>query len=180
MTGDELFKLVHQQLLTGNQGRPATSAEDRIETPGVMPTQSDDYPILKLRMIGEFKQSQGRGSVGFLTIVTIRVNGEVSAPADINDPLTSDIEQRLWDLKREIERALINSYPLFFHIQRLVSVQTQLAFTAQATHLAGIQSDFAFEIYETDEDFAELPLDVLTGIDATSPAYPGIRLSSDL
>lgn len=180
MTGDDLFELVRAQLLLADDGKPATSAGDRVQTPGDMPSQQGDYPIIKLRLVGETKQSQGRGSIGYLTIVTIRVNGEVSAPADVEDPLTSDVEQRLWTLKREIERAIINRYPLFFHVQQLASVQTQLAFTAEATHLAGIQSDYAFEIYETAEDFAPLPLDVVTEIRAVDPNHPGIALATRL
>jgi hypothetical protein len=105
----------------------------------------------------------------------IRVIGEVSAPVSVNDARASEIEQKLWPLKAEIERAIINSYPLFEQVQQLVSVQTQFAFDAQATMLAGIQSDYTFEIYETADDFAQLEVEQITEIRASDPLHPGVQ-----
>lgn len=175
MTGDELFDLVAAVFARLEDGSYPTSAEGRVDRPGLLPTQPDGYPRVKLRMIGETKQGQGRGSIGFTTTPVIRVVGEVSAPVSVNDARASEIEQKLWPLKAEIERAIINSYPLFEQVQQLVSVQTQFAFEAQATMLAGIQSDYTFEIYETAEDFAPHPVPPLTEIHATDPFHPGVE-----
>lgn len=152
-----------------------TIAEGRVDRPGVLPTQPDDYPRLKLRLIGETKLGDGRGSIGFTTTPVIRILGEVSAPVSVDDVRVSDIESQLWAFKAQIERAIINSYPLFEQVQQLVSVQTQFAFDAQATMLAGIQSDFTFEIYESAEDFAPLVTEPLTEIVTTDPLHPGVN-----
>lgn len=178
-TAADLFELAYQQLTPTDKLEAPTSAEDRVRRPGDLPTQSDAYPNIDMRLISETKQSTGRGSIGFTTTATIRFTGKVSAPANIEEPLTSDIEVRLWTLKREIERAIINSYPLFSVVQQLVSVQSQLAYDAAATHLAGIQSDYTFEFYESAEDFAPLPVDDLTQIVATDANHPGAGFTAD-
>lgn len=154
-----------------------TAAEDRIAIPGDLPTQPDQLPILKVRIVAESKQSTGRGSIGFTTIVTIRVMGEVSELADIDDDmLVSAVQAKLLALKAQVERAIINSYPLFRIVQQLVSVQTQFAYTANATHLAGIQSDYAFEIFESADDFAPLDVDDITEMHAVDPLHPPIGI----
>lgn len=178
-TAADLFQLVYQQLIAGDNGRPSTSADDRVRRPGDLPTPQNSYPVIELRLIGEQKQSLGRGSVAFTTTPVIRIIGKVSEPADMDDPLTSAVEQSLWALKREIETAIINSYPLFSLVQQLVSVRTQLAFTAEATHLAGVQSDYTFEVYEDADDFARLPIDELSSLHALDPNHPGVGLVVD-
>ncbi|MDH4745826.1 hypothetical protein OMP43_17510 [Sphingomonas sp. CBMAI 2297] len=174
-TAADLFDLVVAVFAQREDQSWPTSAEGRVDSPGVLPTQPDDYPRTKLRLIGETKLGQGRGSIGFVTTPIIRVISEVSAPVSITDAKSSEVEERLWAIKAENERAIINSQPLFQHVQQLISVQTQFAFEAQATMLAGIQSDYTFEIYETAEDFAPLPTEILTEIVATDPIHPGVQ-----
>lgn len=153
----------------------------RTAIPGDLPTPPGAYPNFKLRLTGETKQSIGRSSIGFNTQVTIRVEGEVSEPVDLNDDVAvSQITAKLTDLKRLAERAIINSYPLFRVVQQLVSVTTQFSYAAEATRLAGIQCDYTFEIFESAEDFFPLEADELLGIDATDPAHPGTGLAVDL
>jgi hypothetical protein len=176
MNSSDLLQLVYNQLIGPDGGPAPTSAEDRVRLPGDLPTQSDDYPLWKLKIESEVKQSIGRGSVGFTTIATIRLVGEVSAPADRDDPLTSSVEAKLQLLKREGEVAIINSYPLFSYIQQLVSVQTQFAYTLKDKHLAGIQSDYAFEFYEDGSEFAPTPSNALTEIIGPDTNHPGVGL----
>ncbi|MGW8134143.1 hypothetical protein ACWGNZ_00690 [Sphingomonas zeae] len=154
-----------------------TDADQRVAIPGDLPTQQNQQPILKLRVLAENKQSTGRGSIGFLTLVTIRLLGEVSEPVDPDDDiLVSTVQASLLALKDQAERAVINSYPLFAIVQQLVSVQTQFAFTANAQHLSGIQSDYTFEIFQTADDFAPLEADPITELQAGDPLHPGLGL----
>lgn len=156
-----------------------TDAEDRVAVPGDLPTQSDQFPILKARVLAEDKQSTGHGSISFLTLLTIRINGEVSEPVDPDDEmLVATIQTKLLALKRQVEIAIINSYPLFRIVQRLVSVQSQFAYTASAARLAGIQSDYTFELYQDADDFAPLDVDDITEIQAVDPLHPPIGLYS--
>ncbi|MGI4764566.1 MAG: hypothetical protein ACRYGP_05815 [Janthinobacterium lividum] len=180
-TSADVLALVSSALLTKRDDDTyPTPAEDRVKRPGDLPTQSEEYPILKLRLVSETRQATGRGSIGFTTTATIRVVGEVSAQADLGGPDNSDIEAQLWALKRASEIAIINSYPLFGVVSQLSSVQSQLSFTAQATHLAGIQADFAFEFWEDGDDFAPIAATVVTGFDVHLPAGPGFSTSPPL
>ena len=158
-----------------------TDAGSRIAVPGDLPTQRGQFPIWKLRIVAEHKQSTGRGSISFTALVTIRALAEVSEPVDPDaDMLFSEVQAKLLALKDQAERAIINSYPLFRIVQQLVSVQTQFAYAANATHLAGIQSDYIFEIYQTADDFAPLDTDPLTELQADDPLHPGLGLQLHL
>lgn len=157
-----------------------TAAGSRISLPGMLPTQSDQYPRLKLRFVSETKQSLGRGSVAFTTTVTIRVDGEVSEPVPLLDDVNrSAVECRLTVLKTQVERAIINSYPLFGMVQQLAGVATQWAYSAQDTMLGGIQSDYTFEIFEDETDFPPPDGEPIAGFDVHLPAGgPGFSTTS--
>jgi len=173
---EQLLDLVHAALTAEG----ATDAGDRVQRPGDLPTQLSQYPVLKLRLIGEDRQSLGRGGIHFLTTATIRVVGEVSEPAALDDPNISAAEASLWALKRQVERAIVNSYPLFRVVQQLAFVKTQLAFAAGAQHLAGIQSDYGFEFHEGAESFAPVLTNALTEVDAVDPLHPSLRIRAPL
>lgn len=159
-TAADIVDLVEATLLkTG-----ATDAGNRVYRPGDWPAQPDSYPLIKLRVVSETKQSITRsGSVQFTTTLTLRILGEVSAPVSLDDPAgTSAAEAALLQLSRQIEVAVIGSYPLQQRIQHIASVSTQFAFDAEgATHLAGIQKDLAIEFYQDAEDFAQPDTDDL-------------------
>ncbi|MGI4881201.1 MAG: hypothetical protein ACRYG4_27380 [Janthinobacterium lividum] len=144
-------------------------AKGRVYRPGILPSAQGSYPQIKVKLGGESRQSLGRGAVQFITTATVRVIGEVSAPAKADDVQTSAVEERLWLLKRDIEIAVIGSYPLFSEVQQLASVQAQLAYDAQNTYLGGVQIDLAFEFYEGPEDFAPLVTDDLEDVDLRLP-----------
>lgn len=173
MTSDDLLELVKEALLGADDTGFPTDAGDRVRGPGDLPTQSDDYPLLKVRLVSENRQSLGRDTVIFQTMATVRVIGEVSAPATLGDVSTSSAEPQLWRLKRQVEIAVINSYPLFRQIQQLASIASQLAFSGdQGQHLAGMQSDFAFEFIEGGDDFAPIAADDLEEAHAEIENYP--------
>jgi hypothetical protein len=176
-TTADIFDLVYAALAPAPGAPAPTDAGERVHRPGMLPTQSDDYPQIKTRVVSESRQSLGRGAVEFTTTATIRAIGEVSAPVMLVDVQKSDVEVKLWALKRQIEMAVIGSYPLFRVVQQLASVQAQLNFDVQNTMLAGIQIDLAFEFYEGPEDFAPPAADEIDGFDCHTPAGPGFSTS---
>ncbi len=127
-----------------------------------------------MRLVSETKQWQGRGSIGFTTTATIRVVGEASAPVSIDDARSSEIEAQVWSLKRQIELAIINSYPLFGLVQQLASVQTQLSYDAQSRMLGGVQMDLTFEFYEDENDFPPPAAAEVAGFDVHLPPDPAL------
>lgn len=176
-TSSDLLDLVYQALSTDGG---ATDAGGRVYKPGDWPTQPDQYPILKLRLIGEDRVSQGRASVQFTTTAIIRIIAEVSAPATLDDAGATGAETALWRVKRQVEVAIVNSYPLFRSIQQLASVRSQLAFNSEgATHLAGIQMDLSLEFYEGPEDFAPIEADEIDQVSIAATHYPPARIIVD-
>jgi hypothetical protein len=175
MTSEELLDLVVAAIVNGGTG-----AEDRAYRPGDWPTQGDQYPILKLRVITETKQSLGKGEVQFSVTTTVQCVGEVSAAALPRDQGAQVAERKLWRLMRQVEVAVINSYPLFQYVEQLASVQTQLAYNSEGeTHLAGIDMRLAFEHFQGEEDFAPIDADELleATVDDVAHAPTGLHLT---
>lgn len=164
----DLLDLTHAAIV-----QAGTDAQGDVFRPGDWPTQDGQYPIIKLRLIGEDRQSASRsGPTDFTTVTTIRIVGEVSEPARLDDAGATEAEARLWALKRQIDVAVINSYPLASAIQRVLSMRSQLAFNADsATHLAGIQTDLALEFYEGPEQFAPVDTSDLHEVDLAVSGY---------
>lgn len=160
----------------------ATAAFGRVYKPGDWPTQPGQYPIVKLRLIGEDRQSIARsGAAEFTTTATVRIIGAVSAPAQFDDAGATAAETLLWQLKRQIEVAIVNSYPLASVIQQIASMRSQLAFNSEgATHLAGIQTDVAVEFYEGAESFAPVLADALETATVAATRYPPFGLAAAL
>lgn len=164
----DLLAMIQTALVAGN-----TDLGPRIFRPGDWPTQIGQYPIGKLRLVGEDRESLGHGAtVEFLTVATIRLMIECSEPAALDDTGASNAEAALWRVKQQAEVAIIGSYPLELNIQRFVSIKSQLAYTTAATHLAGVQMDIAIEFYEGPESFAPIVSVPLNEADVTmvSPA----------
>lgn len=150
-TSADVLDFVYQAILTGG-----TDAESRVYKPGDWPTQNDQYPITKMRLIAESRRSLGvSGPAEFLTTATLRLMTEVSAPATIDDAGATGAESQLWAIKGQNDAAVVNSYPLTEQVQQIAAMRSQLAFNSEgATHLAGIQTDIDIEFYEGPEDFA--------------------------
>jgi hypothetical protein len=159
-----------------------TTAQARVFAPGDWPTQPDQYPILKLRLTAEDRQSLGRGGAPeFTTTTTIRIMGEVSEPASVDNGGASLAEASLWQLKRQVEVAIINSYPLTSLLQHFPSIRSQLAYNSDGpTHLAGIQIDIQMEFYEGPESFAPVDATDLDEISLTATNYPPAGFAADL
>lgn len=160
----------------------ATGAGDRVYRPGDWPTQSGQYPILKLRVVREVKQSLGRGGPPeFTVLTTIRIIGEVSAPAAVNDAGAAVAEASLWLLQRQVEVTVIGSYLLELQIQQFASIDSQLSYNSDAeTHLAGIQIDLTLEFYQGPEDFAPIAAEDLEQIDVALTNQPPAGFTATL
>ena len=172
-TSLDLLGMVQAALVAGQ-----TELGDRIYRPADWPTQPGQYPIGKLRLIGESRQSLGHGSViEFATTATVRLLIECSSPAVLDDGGAAAVEQDLWNVKRQAEVAIVGSYPLTTSIQRIVSIVSQLAYTTAATHLAGVQMDISLEFYEGPESFFPVPAVDLDEVDVTGVG-PGIDLQN--
>ncbi|KQN00567.1 hypothetical protein [Sphingomonas sp. Leaf25] len=168
-TSLDLLDAVHAAIVAAG-----TDADDQVFRPGDWPTQPDQYPITKLRLIAEDRQSLGRsGPAEFLTTATVRVVSEVSAPVELDNAGATTAEGLLWRIKRQTEVAIVNGYPLSSMIQQITSMRSQLAFTSEgATHLAGIQTDIALEFYEGPESFAPQDADDLDRLDLATALPP--------
>jgi hypothetical protein len=152
----------------------ATDAEDRIFRPGDWPSQDGQYPLIKLRVPREFKQSTGRsGAFEFTVTTTVRFEGQVSAPAQVDDGGAAAVEMQLWRLARQIEIAVIGSYPLGAEIQNIATVDTQLAYSSDSeTHLAGVQIDLSIEWFADAEIFAPVQADPIAEIHLEASRFP--------
>ena len=159
-----------------------TEAADNVYRPGDWPTQPDQYPIVKMRIIGEERVSIARGGPPeFTTTTTIRLAVEASAPALTDDLGATDVEAALWRIKAQVEAAVVNSYPLTSMIQQIASMRSQLAFTSEAaTHLAGVQIDIALEFYEGPESFAPVTTDDVDEVRLSAARFPPAGFSADL
>lgn len=176
-TSLDLLQQSYDAILQAN-----TDAGNRVFKPGDWPTQDGQYPIIKMRLVHEDRQSIGRsGAFEFTTVATIRIAAEVSGLASVDDIGATGVETQLWALKRQIEVALVNSYPLTRLIQNIPTMTSQLAFNSDAaTHIAGVQIDFSLEFYEGPENFAPVESVDLTQVTIVNPNLPPTGLSVDL
>lgn len=176
-TSLDLLQHAYDAILQAN-----TAAQSRVYKPGDWPTQDGGYPIVKMRLVHEQRASLGRGgAIEFTTVATIRIAAEVSGFASVDDVGATGVESQLWALKREIEVAIVNSYPLTRLIQNIPTMTSQLAFNSDAaTHVAGVQIDLSLEFYEGPESFAPVVSDDLTEVTIVNPNLPPTGLSVDL
>jgi hypothetical protein len=173
-TSAELLDLVVAALRVDG----ATVAGSRVYRPGDRPTQNDQYPNWRARVVRESKQSLGRGGgPAFTVTTTIRLIGEVS----VGDAGAAEAEAELWRMQREAEVAIVGSYLLTTKISQIASIDSQLSYNSDGeTHLAGIQCDLALEFYQGPEDFAPTESDDLNEIDGRWPAFPPTGFTADL
>ncbi|WP_242183090.1 hypothetical protein [Sphingomonas sp. CARO-RG-8B-R24-01] len=167
--------------LKGDEVVAPTDARDRVFSPGDWPTQSDQYPLLKVRLLSETKQSLGKGGIMFRVTATIRILAEVSEPVQFENAGATAAEIAIWRLVRQCECGVINSYPLTGLLQEFPSIRTELASSSEsATHLAGAQIDIDMEFIQDANDFAPLPVSDLTEIEFDDTAHPGAGLTVPL
>lgn len=177
-TSDTLLKLCVAELRADG----ATDAGRRVYSPGDWPSQKATLPQIKLRLIREIRQSLCRsGPPEFTTTATVRILGEAQAYAEADDVGAAKARDAAWALKRQIEVAIINSYPLFSEIQQLASMRSELAANSDGeTHIAAVQMDLDLEFFEGAESFAPIrttcPIDMMVNVTNYPPAAIDIDL----
>lgn len=134
-----------------------TDAGQNVFRPGDWPTQSIQYPIIRMRVTLESRESlSNSGAPQFKVTATIRISGEVSEPAQVDDAAATIVEQKLWALKHQIDAAVINDFELFRSIEQIAATRSSLAYNADAAmHLGGIQIDMDVIFYQGADDFAQ-------------------------
>ncbi len=160
----------------------ATDAGNQVFSPGDWPTQNDQYPRLKPRVIRETKQALGHGGGPSFTVLSmIRIIGEVSAPAQFDDAGAAAAAGQLWQLARQVEVAVIGNDALYrAGVQQFASVDSQLSYSSDGeTHLAGIQIDISLEFYQGPEDFAPTVTTDLDEVTGTWSGYPPTGFIAD-
>ncbi|WP_395391487.1 hypothetical protein WBP07_12685 [Novosphingobium sp. BL-8A] len=159
-----------------------TDAGDRVYRPGDWPSQEATIPQIKLRLLSENRASISRsGAPQFTTTATIRAFLEVQAPASEDDVGAGIAEAAAWKLKRQVEVAVVNSYPLTQQIQQIASIRAQFAFNSEgAMHLAMVVLDLDLEFYEGPDNFAPIQADDLEEISLTATNYPPVTLTAGL
>lgn len=177
-TSDDLLALCEAALREDG----ATDAGARVYAPGDWPSQKATLPQIKLRLIREVRQSLGRsGPPEFTTTATIRIVGEAQAYAEVDDAGAAQARDAAWTLKRQIEVAIINSYPLFAQIQQLASMRSELAANADGeTHIAAVQMDLDLEFFEGAENFAPIRTTCPTDVLVTMTNHPPAAIDIDL
>jgi len=151
----------------------ATDAGTRVYSPGDWPSQQATLPQIKLRIARESRVSLGRsGSPQFTTTATIRILAEAQAFAQTDNAGAEQAQALAWALKRQVEVAIINSYPLFSAIQQLAGMRSDLAYNSDgATHIAGIQMDLDLEFYEDADSFAPIATSAISDVLITATNY---------
>lgn len=152
----------------------ATDAGARVYSPGDWPSQQQTLPQIKLRVIREVRTSLGRsGPPEFTTVTTVRILVEAQAFATDDQAGAENAQAYAERLKRQVEVAIVNSYPLFAQVQQLASMRTDYAFNSDgATHIAAAQIDMDFEFFEGVDSFAPIATTDLADAVLTATNYP--------
>lgn len=109
----------------------------------------------------ETKTSLGKNAPQFDTVTTITVRGRVTAAAGPDDEGGLTCAEALETLKWQIERTLINAYPVMLTIEQFVRVDAEFTLSTDGLQNVGeLAMAIAMGFYEGPEDFA--PIDTST------------------
>lgn len=135
-----------------------TDAQDRVFTPGDWPTRPNTWPVLRVMALRDRKESLGRASILFTVTTTIRITLQAWSPGQPADVGGQYADDRLWDLQRQVEIAVINNPAFNGAIQQYPTVDSQFAVDASgALQLAEMVMDIGFEYVQGPEDFYPTP-----------------------
>lgn len=176
-TSKDLLDLVFTAIFDAN-----TDAGIRVYRPGDWPSSSEKLPQIKLRLLREARASIARsGAPQFTTTSTVRAFLEVQEPALEDDAGAGVAEAGAWALKRQVEVAVVNSYPLTREIQQIAAIRSDLGFNSEgAMHIAVVQMDFDLEFYEGTDNFAPIEADDIDEMGFTPTNYPPVTMTVDL
>lgn len=148
-----------------------TAAGPNVFSPLTRPSWDNSYPVIFLRTPEEEKTSEGRATVQFTVLSTLRVTARVQATTE------EACEVQLEALKAQIEGTLINNPALMSLIQQIAFVRVGIDVTARGDFQLGeMMMDLGLEFYQGPEDFYAIPTVPLTKIriytDLTNVADP--------
>jgi hypothetical protein len=113
------------------------------------------------------------GPAEFTATTTISVLGEVTGFASADDGGAAAVEDDLWALAREVEVAVIGSYPLQLSVQEWAAVRSTLNFSAEGEkHLASITIEIDLVTFQGPDQFAQIPTDDLDEVDVAATNCP--------
>lgn len=153
-----------------------TQLGERVFKPGDWPSQPDQWPLARVRLAREERQSAGRGGPDqFTTTAWVMVTIEASAYALEDNQGAAEAEAQLWTIKREIDAAILNNPAIGAIISQFVSIRSSLIYSSEsATHLAGLQIDLGAEFFEGGDGFGVPAADAIDTIEVSAPDYPGL------
>lgn len=155
-----------------------TQLGTRVYKPGDWPSQDEQYPLARVRLIREDRRSPGRGGPDqFVTTALVLITLEVSALALADNEGAAAAEQQLWAIKREVDAAIFNNAAIGALISQYPNISAELAYASEAaTHLAGLQIKVAAEFFEGADGFPGAadpePLDDLDEITVEATRLP--------
>ncbi|BBI92821.1 putative phage tail sheath protein [Serratia symbiotica str. Tucson] len=146
-----------------------TDAGDRVYSPRDWPTTADMYPVILVQTPIDVKSSLGRNTPQFTTLTTVRLTGRLQALDDeTEDNGAEKAEEALEQLREQVERAVINSYELTRVIQQFQQVRSTIDVDAGGEgHTAQLLMELDIEYYQGPEEFFEIDIETLEGIDVS-------------
>ncbi len=152
-TTTALFLL--DQIVTALRGH--TDAGQSVFNPRDWPTWDGQYPCILTQVLSDTKQSQGRGSLSFIAVSTIRVICRAAAPGGDDDLGTSTAENEAWAMARQVEVAVINGPAVAPYVMQYPTIDSQVRVTSDGDQsVADVAVDIAMEYRLTGEDFASI------------------------
>ncbi|KFK94589.1 MULTISPECIES: hypothetical protein [unclassified Serratia (in: enterobacteria)] len=146
-----------------------TDAEGRVYSPRTWSTTESMYPVILVQTPIDVKNSLGRNVPQFTTVTTVRITGrlqELDDETEDNGALKAEIA--LERLRKQIERAVINSYELTRQIQQYLQVRSTIDVDASGEgHTAQLLMELDIEYYQGPEEFYEIDSEPLEGVDVT-------------
>lgn len=150
-----------EALLTGSTG----AGENVIVALSWPQTVASLPAILIDPVYTEHRESLGRNAPQFTTVTTIKIHARVTSPDGPDNSGAQAVQDALETLKSQIERNLINAYPLMLQIQQFPAIDTEFDISADAKQPVGeLTMTIAMEFYEGPEDFAPIDTAPLTNI----------------
>lgn len=146
-----------------------TDALDRVYSPRTWPTMPDQYPVVLVQTPLDEKHSLGPNVPQFTTVTTVRITGRLQEfDSEYGNDGAERAEEVLEKMRRDVERAVINSYDLTREIQQFLRVRSTIELDASGEgHFAQLLMEIDAEYYQGPEDFYLVETSPLDGIDTT-------------
>jgi len=140
--------------LTVDALKGKTSVMNNIFSPRDWPTWSGSYPLILVQTPSEEKTSLGKSAPEFNVVSTFQITARVQALATPRDGGGELVEARLIELRKQIERALINNYELTKAVQQFPFVRSQMSISDEGEYQIGeLVMHIGMEFYQGPEDF---------------------------